>query len=315
MSARLCAAFSVLALTLSSTSLAQSPVPADTAAAGFCQRTLIGTPLRTPDFSPELRERLDQDIAIAEAALRIAPDREESFFWLGRRLGYAGRFCDAIDVFTQGLERFPDSYRLLRYRGRHLTRVRQFDFGLADYERAMELMSGEPDSFEPDGLPNALGLTLGTYKSNIIYYHAQTSFAVGDYDRMAEGLARAYALVPAFARDDMLPPTAFWTYLAYRKMGEDAKARRAVSEIPADLNLTENQEYHRAVKLLQGRLKPSDLTEDDGTLVKFALAMERRFTGEEAEAVRLLRELVTENEQGFWPAEVELADPHRKSRR
>ena len=304
-------ACSICILACASPAVAQDRVPADAAAAGFCDATLIGTSLRTPQFGPETQKRLDEDIAIARAALRIAPDREESFFWLGRRLGYAGRYCDAIDVFTRGLERFPDSYRLLRYRGRHLTRSRQFALGLADYRRAMQLMSGQPDSFEPDGLPNPLGLTLGTYKSNIIYYHAQTSFAVGDYDRMVEGMALAYTLVPAFARDDMLPPTAFWTYLAYRKMGEPDKARRAVAEVPVDLDLTENHEYHRAVQVFQGLLEPSDLTENEGTLVKFALAMELRFAGDEAGATALLRQIVEKNAQGFWPAEVELVDPDR----
>lgn len=299
-------------LLVSSPAVARSEVPADTAAAGFCSETLLGTPLRTPEFPPPVLARLEQDIAIADSALKIAPDREESYFWLGRRLGYAGRFCEAIDVFTRGLTVFPDSYRLLRYRGRHLTRVRQFALGLADYERAMELMRGEPDTFEPDGLPNALGLTLGTYKSNIIYYHAQTSFAVGDYDRMVEGMARAFSLVPEFARDDMLPPTAYWSYLAYRKMGNHAAAHRSVSEIPPNLSLTENADYHRSVQLMQGRLEPTQVSESDSALVKFALAMELRFSGKEAEATELLRRIVDESPQGFWPAEVELTDPDRR---
>ncbi|MBV7255857.1 tetratricopeptide repeat protein [Pacificimonas sp. WHA3] len=295
--------------------LAQDVVPADAEAAGFCRETLIGTPLRTPDWNVQTARRLNEDIAMARSALDIAPDREESYFWLGRRLGYAGRYCDAINVFTRGLTRFPGSYRLLRYRGRHLARVRQFDLALSDYERAMELMRGEPDSFEPDGLPNARGLTLGTYKSNIIYYHAQTSFAVGDFARMAEGMAQAFTLVPDFARDDMLPPTAFWTYLAYRKMGEDERAKRAVAEVPADLNLTENQDYHRAVKVMQGRITAEDLTESEGSLVRFALAMEHRFAGREDDARRMLRAIVDESPQGFWPAEVELTAPDRAAQR
>lgn len=302
-----------VALSLSVFTPANAQVPADSAAAGYCDETLLGTPLREPDFSPTVRKRLEQDIAAAASALEIAPDREESFFWLGRRLGYAGRFCEAIDVFTRGLASFPDSYPLLRYRGRHLTRVRQFSLGLADYERAMELMSGKPDVFEPDGLPNARGLTLGTYKSNIIYYYAQTSFAVGDYGRVAEGMARAFSLVPDFARDDMLPPTAYWTYLAFRKAGNHAAARRAVAEIPADLSLIENADYHRAVKLMQGHLPPAQVTDDDSALVKFALAMELRFSGNEEAATDLLRRIVDESPQGFWPAEVELTQPDRRA--
>ena len=293
------------------TAAAQDSVPDDAAAAGFCNTTLLDTPLRTPDWKPQVARHLEQDIAIARSALDIAADREESHIWLGRRLGYAGRYCEAIDVFTQGLSRFPDSYRLLRYRGRHLARVRQFDLALSDYNRAMELMRGKPDYFEPDGLPNAIGLTLGTYKSNIIYYHAQTSFAVGDYARMAEGMAQAYTLKPDFARDDMMPPTAYWTYLAYRKMGQHERAKRIVAEIPDDLRPIENREYYRAVKLMQGSITPAELTESEGSLVRFALAMEHRFAGREQEAEQLLRAIVDESPQGFWPAEVELVAPDR----
>ncbi|TXC73770.1 tetratricopeptide repeat protein [Sphingorhabdus soli] len=286
-------------------------VPVDSAAAGFCDATLIGTALRAPDFAPATQKKIDEDIAIARAALAIAPDREDSYFWLGRRLGYAGRFCEAVDVFTRGLAVFPDSYALLRYRGRHLARVRQFDLALADYQRAMDLMSGQLDYFEPDGLPNRIGLTLGTYKSNIIYYHAQTSFAVGDYHRVVEGMARSYTLVPVFSRDDMLPPTAYWTYLAYRKLGMVDEARRAVADIPADLQLVENAEYYRAVQMMQGRISPDDLADSSDSTIKFAVAMERRFNGEEAEAKRLLREIVDDSAQGHWPAESELLAPDR----
>lgn len=59
--------------------------------------------------------------------MAVAPEREDSYIWLGRRLGYLTRWSEAIEVFGQGLERFPDSYKLLRYRGRHYARTRQFE--------------------------------------------------------------------------------------------------------------------------------------------------------------------------------------------
>ena len=41
--------------------------------------TLIGTPLREPEWSPEVRARLEEDLAIAQAAMNVAPDREDSY--------------------------------------------------------------------------------------------------------------------------------------------------------------------------------------------------------------------------------------------
>jgi tetratricopeptide (TPR) repeat protein len=281
--------------------------------AGNCATSLIGTPLTLPKFSAKTQKMLDEDIVIAEAALRIAPDREDSHIWYGRRLDYAGRICDAVDAFSAGIAQFPGSYKLYRFRARDLTRARRFREALADYDKALALMGDTPDSFEPDGLPNPVGLTISTYRGNIVYYHAQTSFATGDYRTVVGGMAKALALAHDFARDDMRVPTAYWTYIAYRKMGEHAKARAAIDAIEPGLKLIENDIYYQAVQIMQGRLKPAEVGATNDSTIKFAIAMERRFAGDEAGAKAMLTEIVRENAQGHWPSEAELAAPDRRA--
>lgn len=276
-----------------------------------CATSLIGTPLTIPKYPAQTQKILDQDIAIAEAALRIAPDREDTHIWYGRRLDYAGRICEAVDAFTAGLKQFPASYKLYRFRARDLTRARRFEEALADYTKALELMGDTPDTFEPDGLPNPIALTISTYRGNIVYYHAQTSFATGDYETVIAGMAKSLALAADFARDDMRVPTAYWTYIAYRKMGEHDKARAAIDAIEPNLKLIENFAYYQAVQIMQGRLKPEDVSASRDSTIKFAIAMERRFSGDEKGARALLTEIVRENPQGHWPAEAELANPDR----
>lgn len=280
--------------------------------AGNCATSLIGTALTVPKFSAKTQKMLDEDIAIAAAALRIAPDREDMHIWYGRRLDYAGRICDAVDAFSAGLKQFPDSYKLYRFRARDLTRARRFKEALADYEKALALMGDTPDSFEPDGMPNPIGLTISTYRGNIVYYHAQTSFATGDYPTMVAGMAKSLELSADFARDDMRVPTAYWTYLAYRKMGEHAKARAVIDAIEPGLKLIENDFYYQAVQIMQGRLDPAGFQDTRDSTIKFAIAMERRFAGDEKGAKALLTEIVQENPQGHWPSEAELAHPDRK---
>lgn len=283
------------------------------AGAGNCATSLIGTPLTVPKYSAATQKMLDEDIAIAAAALRIAPDREDSHIWYGRRLDYAGRICDSVDAFSAGIAKFPNSYKLYRFRARDLTRARKFREALADYEKALELMGDTPDSFEPDGMPNPVGLTISTYRGNIVYYHAQTSFATGDYPTMVSGMAKSLALSADFARDDMRVPTAYWTYIAYRKMGEHAKARAAIDAIEPGLKLIENFAYYQAVQIMQGRLDPASVKDTRDSTIKFAIAMERRFAGDEEGAKALLAEIVRENPQGHWPSEAELAAPDRKA--
>ena len=80
--------------------------------------------------------RLEQDLEIAKAVMEVAPEREDSYIWLGRRYGYLTRWPEAIDVFTQGLELFPDSYKLLRFRGRHGARNGEIELAIEDYVSA-----------------------------------------------------------------------------------------------------------------------------------------------------------------------------------
>lgn len=310
MSARIATLGIALLLAMSAPAFAAEKI--SVATGGPCATSLIGTPLTIPKYSAQTQKILDQDIAIAEAALRIAPDREDTHIWYGRRLDYAGRICDAVDAFSAGLKQFPDNYKLYRFRARDLTRARRFKEALADYTKALELMGDTPDNFEPDGMPNPIGLTISTYRGNIVYYHAQTSFATGDYPTMVAGMAKSLALAADFARDDMRVPTAYWTYIAYRKMGEHDKARTAINAIEPNLKLIENFAYYQAVQIMQGRLKPEAFRTSRDSTIKFAIAMERRFSGDEKGARDLLTEIVRENPQGHWPAEAELANPDRK---
>ena len=69
--------------------------------------------------------------------------------WYGRWLGYAGRYEEAVAVFSRGLEVLPDSAWLLRFRGHRYITLRRFDEAVADLERADALAQGRPDQVEP----------------------------------------------------------------------------------------------------------------------------------------------------------------------
>jgi tetratricopeptide (TPR) repeat protein len=270
-------------------------------------QTLIGTPLSEPGFSDDLRRELELDLAIARAALELAPHREDSYIWLGRRLGYLGRFEDAVDVFTQGLELFPDSYKLLRFRGRHLARSRQFEAAISDYTRALELMEGVQDSFEPDGIANAYNLPLGTFRSNLHYYRAQTSFAAGDFETLVAGMQAA--------RDEplLMDPTgdmgvaiAYWLFIGHSLLGDEAAARDALSGVHADLPLIENANYLRGALFFKGEISREEMEPFPGAIEQFAVAMADRLAGNDRAAEERMEAIVRAGASGFWPAETEI---------
>ena len=57
------------------------------------------------------------DLAAAQAAHDRAPQDRDALIWLGRRIGYTGAYPRAIDLYTLGLQRHPESPFLLRHRG------------------------------------------------------------------------------------------------------------------------------------------------------------------------------------------------------
>lgn len=276
-----------------------------TATATSGPQSLIGTPLRDPAWSADTRAYLEKDVEIARAAMAIAPEREDSYIWLGRRLAYLNRFDEAIAVFTQGLEKFPDSYKLLRFRGRKLARSRQFEAALADYARGIALVENIPDSYEPDGIANARNQFLGSYRSNLHYYHAQTSWAVGDYATTLAGMERS-AREPLVQNQDHQVAIRYWRYLALRKLGRHDEAAQAVADTPAGLALLENDGYYDGVRYLQGTLDEDSVLAKKDPVSAFAVAMQYLFQGNATRADTLFEQIILDSPQGFWPAETEL---------
>ncbi|MDA0680473.1 MAG: hypothetical protein O3A13_13635 [Proteobacteria bacterium] len=269
------------------------------------RETLIGTAITTPAWSDETRARLEKDLAIARAVMEIAPEREDSHIWLGRRLGYLARNGEAINAFSKGLEQFPDSYKLLRFRGRHLARNREFERAISDYRRAAELIEGIQDSYEPDGIINSRHQYLGSYRSNIHYYLGQTSWAVGDYQSTLDGMTRA-ASEPLVQHNDRLVVTGFWQYLALRKLGRHQEAEAIVASIPEGLELVENHDYYDGVRFFKGTLSEEALLPRAGLNAMFGIAMVHLIEGRTEKADEMLRQLVASSSQGYWPAETEL---------
>jgi len=267
--------------------------------------TLTGTPITVPAWSDATRTRLEKDLEIARAVMAVAPEREDSHIWLGRRLGYLTRYGEAIDVFTNALELFPESYKLLRFRGRHLARNRQFERAIAEYKRAAELVEGIQDSYEPDGIINARHQYLGSYRSNIHYYLGQTSWAVGDYQATLDGMTRA-ASEPLVQHDDRRAATSFWRYLALRKLGRHDEAKALVDAVPDEVDLVENGDYHVGVRYFKGTLSEKELLPRAGLNAKFGIAMVHLLDGRADKGRMMLMDLVAGSSQGYWPAETEL---------
>ena len=265
---------------------------------------MISSRRRSP--SQSTRDYLEKDLAIAMATMEIAADREDSYAWLGRRYGYLGRLPEAIQVFSEGLKKFPDSYKLYRYRGRHLARNYQFKQAIKDYRKALDLIEDEPDSYEPNGIANGLDLTISTFQQNIPYYLGQTSMATGDYETVLSAMDQAINVPVLFAYMEELIPVTLWKYMALRKLGRHQLAEAELAKVPDEYELIENDTYHAAVNYLKGNYGREEFLKSADVIGKYTVAMKDHFEGNNESAIKIWNEITDAGTRGFWPAEAEL---------
>ncbi len=144
--------------------------------------SLLGKPLVSAPPIGELKTRLEADLAKAQADYDRDPSSADAAIWLGRRLAYLGRFREAIDAYTRGIERHPNEPRLYRHRGHRYITIRKFDLAIADLRLAAQLTAGRPDEIEPDGAPNKAGIPRSTMQSNIWYHLGLAQYLSGDFN-------------------------------------------------------------------------------------------------------------------------------------
>lgn len=266
--------------------------------------SLFGEPLFPPALSPEERRDREASLAAARAELDEYPGRADAMIWLGRRTAYLGRYREAIEIFTKGIEAHPGDPRFYRHRGHRYITVRRFDLAIADLETARRLTEGLADEVEPDGLPNARNIPRSTVHSNVWYHLGLAYYLTGDLDNAR----RSYRECLRFSKNpDMLCATTHWLYVTLRRAGHEEEARQAIAPIREDMDVIENQDYHRLLLMYQGRIPPEALLEDAGrdegsvrlATLGYGVGSWLLGEGRYQEAVRLYRKILA---VGQWPA-------------
>jgi tetratricopeptide (TPR) repeat protein len=277
--------------------------------------SLLGQPLARPVLADDTRQRYEEALAEARRRNSAAPDDVDAIIWLGRRTAYLGRYREAIEVYTRGIERHPRDARLYRHRGHRYITIRQLDRAIADLEHAAALIAGRDDEIEPDGLPNARNTPTSTLQSNIWYHLGLAYYLKGDFDQAL----RAYrACMNVSKNPDMLVATSHWLYMTLRRLGRDVEAARVLEPIRADLDVIENGAYHRLLLMYKGEL-PVDslLSASSGAALEdvtaaYGVGNWYLYNGDAARAVEIFRKIVA---TGNWAAfgaiaaEAELARP------
>lgn len=277
--------------------------------------SLLGDSLRRPPLAAATRARLEAQLDTARRAHAAAPGSAEALVWVARRLGYLGRFREAIDLLSRGAAAHPDDPWIHRHRGHRYLTVRDFPRAAADLERAARLTRGRPDVVEPDGVPNARNQPIGTLQSNTWYHLALAHYYQGDWARALDATTEGMRLA---SNPDRLVSQLHWHYLALRRLGRHDEARRALAPVRRDLDVFENDNYHRLTLFYKGELPADSLLAPDAPLatsgeaaIAYGLGAWLLVEGRRDEARAIFRRIVANRPQwpsfGYIAAEAELA--------
>ncbi|HEU4712465.1 MAG TPA: DUF4431 domain-containing protein [Pyrinomonadaceae bacterium] len=268
----------------------------------------------SPGLSAETHRDFESKLAEARALFEKDPQNVEHVIWLGRRTAYLGRYKDAIKIYTDGIVQFPSDARLYRHRGHRYITLRCFDAAIADFETAARLIRGQPDEVEPDGLPNARNIPTSTLQSNIWYHLGLAHYLKGDFARALTAYREAEKVS---TNPDMLVATTHWHYMTLRRLGRHKEAGVLLAKIKDDLDVIENGDYYKLLKIYKGQLQPEKVLEAIGSTtdslssasVGYGLGNWFVYNGQRAHAEKIFRQVTAGSQWasfGFIAAEVEL---------
>ncbi|MEO0897558.1 MAG: tetratricopeptide repeat protein [Bacteroidota bacterium] len=219
-------------------------------------QTLLGDYLFTPtEFSELALTHYEK----AKQQYKNQPENADSLIWHGRRTAYLGKFKAAIQIYTEGIAKHPADARFYRHRGHRYISTRQYEKAIEDFEKAVNLIEGQEDKVEPDGLPNAQNIPLTTLHSNIWYHLGLAYYLTNKLEKALEAFQNR-AVTQKY--DDNIVSGAHWQYMILRRLGRVKEAKESISEITKEMEIIENISYHQMCLFYKGLIAESDLTND-----------------------------------------------------
>ncbi|MCX2719206.1 tetratricopeptide repeat protein [Lentiprolixibacter aurantiacus] len=256
-------------------------------------------------------EKLLQQFEEAKAAYEKDQDKADMLIWYGRRVAYLGQYKEAIEIYSKGIEKFPDDARIYRHRGHRYISIREFDKAISDLSKAAELIAGKPNQVEPDGMPNPQNIPVSTLHGNIWYHLGLAYYLKQDFPKAFEAYLKCRE---SGSNDDNLVSSTHWLYMIQRRIGNKALADSLLLPITASANIIENTGYHNLCLFYKGLVNEASLIPEGepsaaSDAVAYGLANWYVCEGNEQEGVDRLKDIVageTWNSFGYIAAESDL---------
>lgn len=274
--------------------------------------SVFTTPLGKTYPIPQPSEKILAQYEEAKAAYDSNPNDVEAIIWYGRRTAYLGQYRQAIDIYSEGLKKFPEEPRLYRHRGHRYISIREYDLAIADFEKAAQLIEGTPDEIEPDGMPNAMNIPVSSLHGNIWYHLGLAYYLTHQYENAYTAYLKCRESGNHY---DNIVSSTHWLYMIQQRLGNPDKADSLLAPIHADSTVIENQSYADLCRLYKGWIPVDSLIPTgDGSpsndAVRYGVANWYLYHGDSIRAKQLMEELVNTkafSSFGYLAAESDLA--------
>jgi len=226
------------------------------------------------------------------------PMNADFIIWLGRRVAYLGDYKRAINIFSEGIDKFPEDARFYRHRGHRYITTRQLDNAINDLKKAVELIEGKEDIIEPDGIPNAKNIPLSTLHNNIWYHLGLAYYLKND---LVNALKAFQSCLESSNNDDMQVATRHWLYMILRRMQLLEEAALVLEPVHKDMTIIENEAYFNLLLFYKEELITDEIAGNSSTgsseAAKYGIANWHHYNGNIDKAKALYQELV---DNGNW---------------
>jgi tetratricopeptide (TPR) repeat protein len=284
-----------------------------TSLSSFAQNDCVDKPYPPPTLSDSIKKVFEANLRSAEKKYKADSTNDEHIIWYGRRLGYLGKYKEAIEVFTKGVSLHPNNARFYRHRGHRYVTLRCYDNAITDLKKAAELTREQVDEIEADGIPNEKNIPTSTLQTNI-YYHLGLAYYLKGDNRQA--LLAWEKCLDISDNDDMKVATLNWLNVVLRKMGRQTEADQHLLQVRDDMEIIENHDYFDILYMYKAKndSKLLEKTKNQETLsnatLGYALGMYYQLKGNKEKAKEMFEKVVAGKQWssfGFIAAEVELA--------
>jgi tetratricopeptide (TPR) repeat protein len=209
-----------------------------------------GKPLYPRKADSAVIQRSDSLISIVKNKTSLS---EDDYVEIGRLLLMQNRYRDAMANYTEGLSKYPESFKLFRHRGHRHINLRELDEAMLDLGKARDLMAGQPAAWEygADGKPSA------TTQHQVWYHIGICHYLKGDYTDCAKAFENALS---ATQEPNNIAGASDWLYNAYQRAGDKAKADQVLTPFTADYPIEDKTyPYFRRLLLFKKAITPDEL--------------------------------------------------------